>query len=90
VVAGLERRAAAERGRPLFDRRTTRLHVLTSDLVEARSWRRRARLLREHLFPPRAYMRQAYAGCPAALLPLAYIARIVRGAPTWLRRAQDM
>lgn len=38
-------------------------------------WRRGARLTREHLFPPPAYMRMAFAGRP---LPIAYAARFVR------------
>jgi hypothetical protein len=38
-------------------------------------WRRGATLVREHLLPPPAYMRMAFAGRP---LPLAYAERLVR------------
>jgi hypothetical protein len=38
-------------------------------------WRRGATLVREHLLPPPAYMRAAFAGRP---LPIAYAARLVR------------
>jgi hypothetical protein len=31
-------------------------------------------------------MRSAYPLCPGTLLPLAYVHRIVRGAPKWFRR----
>lgn len=60
--------------------------VVRADLWATRGLRRRASLLREHLFPPREYMRAVYASCPPALLPIAYVDRIVRGAPGWFRR----
>jgi len=61
--------------------------ILASDLRYADGWRRRWRLLREHLFPPTRYMRARYPRCPAGLLPLAYLHRIARAAPAWLRRS---
>jgi hypothetical protein len=60
--------------------------LLTSDLRAAGSLGRRLRLLREHLFPPPAYMRTKYPGWPGVLLPLAYVHRAWRGAPRWFRR----
>ena len=48
--------------------------------------RRQTLQLREHLVPPRAYMRAKYATWPEWLLPVAYAHRAVRGAPRWLRR----
>ena len=38
-------------------------------------WRRGATLVREHLLPPPAYMRLAFAGRP---LPIAYAERLLR------------
>lgn len=60
--------------------------IVRADLASAGNWRNRASLLREHLFPPRAYMRALYVRCPPVLLPIAYVDRIVRGAPSWFRR----
>jgi hypothetical protein len=59
--------------------------ILRAD-VAGLGWRRGAALIREHLFPPMAYMRTLYTAWPPVLLPAAYLHRIVRGAPKWLRR----
>jgi hypothetical protein len=61
--------------------------IAGSDLRHA-GWRDRARILREHLFPSRAYMRARYPGWPSALMPAAYAFRILRGAPAWLRKGE--
>jgi hypothetical protein len=60
--------------------------VLRTDLSVLGGWRPGLALVAEHLFPPPAYMRSIYPGCPVAALPLAYVFRIVRGAPKWFRR----
>jgi hypothetical protein len=60
--------------------------VLVSDVHHAGGWTDRWQLMREHLFPPLAYMSARYPRCPSALLPLAYAFRIARGAPAWFRR----
>lgn len=60
--------------------------VVRADLEATAGLWNRATLLREHLFPRREYMRAMYTQCPAALLPIAYVDRIVRGAPKWFRR----
>jgi hypothetical protein len=60
--------------------------VLRTDLSALGGWRPGLALVAEHLFPPAAYMRSLYPGCPVAALPLAYVLRIVRGAPKWFRR----
>jgi Uncharacterised nucleotidyltransferase len=43
--------------------------------LKTAGWRRGATLVREHLLPPPAYMRMAFAGRP---LPIAYAARLIR------------
>lgn len=58
---------------------------LTADL-RALGRRQRARLLREHLFPPVSYMRAQYGVRSRTLLPALYAYRIVAGAARWLRR----
>jgi len=60
--------------------------VALGDLAALSGWRARAALVREHLFPPAAYMRRRYPRWPAVLLPIAYVHRVVAGAPRWLRR----
>jgi hypothetical protein len=58
------------------------IDVLRSDLA-AGSLRTNLQLLREHLVPPRAYMRRMYPRWPAVLLPIAYVHRVCRGVPKW-------
>jgi hypothetical protein len=62
------------------------IDVARADLANLTTWRQRFALLREHLFPPTAYMRTKYSRCPAVLLPFAYLHRIVSGAPKWFER----
>ena len=63
-----------------------RATVFASDFTSLPTWRARVRLAAEHLFPSRAYMRTRYSAWPPFLVPLAYVDRIVRGAPKWFRR----
>ena len=58
---------------------------LRSELAALGTWRERATLLHEHLFPSAAYLRAKYPRCPELLLPIAALHRIVAGAPAWLR-----
>ena len=60
---------------------------VASDLQALSSWRDRLRLVREHLFPPRQYMREVYSMSKRAPLPWLYASRAVRGAWRWLDRA---
>jgi hypothetical protein len=62
-----------------------KIDVLVSDLRTLGSWRERLALVREHLFPPAAYMRKAYATTATASLLFAYVIRVVRGARKWFR-----
>jgi Uncharacterised nucleotidyltransferase len=58
---------------------------LALDLRALDGWSARTRLLREHLFPPRAYMR-AYAPDTRWPLPALYVRRAVTGAARWFLR----
>jgi hypothetical protein len=59
--------------------------VLLDDLRVLASWRARLTLLKEHLFPSAAYVRQTYAHGSSAPLPWLYIRRVVIGASRWFR-----
>ena len=61
-----------------------KVDILASDL-RSLGWRARARLLREHLLPPPAYLMASYSTTRAALLPALYVHRIARGAFKWFR-----
>jgi len=86
VIEALRSRPPRPDDVPAIRESSTLASVLRLDLEALPTWRERARLMREHLFPPAAYMRQRYPRWPVALLPLAYVHRIARGAPAWLRR----
>jgi len=62
------------------------VQVLVSDLRVLPTWTARARLIREHLFPPVEYMKSVYAPSSAAPLPWLYVRRAWRGARKWLAR----
>ncbi len=78
--------AEHERSARFLDARVRTIDVLAADLAATAGWVTRAALLREHLFPSIDYMRARYPTWPTGLLPLAYLDRIVRGAPGWFRR----
>jgi hypothetical protein len=59
--------------------------VLVSDLAVLGDWPARIRLLREHAFPPAAFMRQRYGVRARAALPFLYLYRLVSGALRWVR-----
>jgi hypothetical protein len=84
-VAALEvARPTSEEASARFVGGLSQVEVLRSDLLALGEWSARLRLLREHVLPPRRHMR-ALCG-PDAFLPLAYIRRIVKGAPSWFKR----
>jgi hypothetical protein len=60
---------------------------ILTDLSLMPSWTARARLARQHVFPPAQYMRDVYA--PGSDLPVAilYMQRAWRGARRWMARA---
>ena len=69
-----------------LDGRLSRVDILLSDLTALGGWTARWRLLRQHLFPPPAYMRERYAVSGSVLLPALYMHRAVQGAWKWFRR----
>jgi hypothetical protein len=62
------------------------VHNVVDDLQALPTWRDRFRLVREHLFPPRRYMREVYALSSRTPLPLLYAKRAVRGAWRWFEQ----
>ena len=86
VEASLDTSSAREPARRYLTKRIKRRHVLVSDLHALQSWRARGRLLREHLFPPRTFMRQRYGEATRWPLSALYVHRIVTGAVNWVRR----
>ena len=62
-----------------------KIDVLVSDLRILDSWGQRIALIREHLFPPVAYMRQAYGVTNPVLLPFTYVIRAITGVAKWFR-----
>lgn len=75
---------AVERTARYLDRRA-HLRVVLDDLRTLSTWSDRWRLVREHAFPPAAYMRGIYAPSSAAPLPLLYARRLLRGGRKWLK-----
>jgi len=61
-------------------------HTLT-EITSLPRWRDRFKLLGEHLFPPRNYMREQYSARSPLQLPMLYLHRIIRG--TWKRIANQ-
>jgi Uncharacterised nucleotidyltransferase len=61
--------------------------TLLTDLRALGGWKPRLKLLREHVIPPPAYMRQAYGVANPLLLPFTYTHRVVAGMRKWFRRS---
>lgn len=60
--------------------RKLRWQVLMDDLRALPAWSSRLRLLREHVFPSRAYMLLKYGTSRRTTLPMLYLRRFLRGA----------
>ena len=73
---------AVEPGAAFLRRDLRRIDILRSDLREL-GWTRKARLIREHLFPPPAFIRARYG--PATPLLFGYVSRIAAGMGKWFR-----
>jgi Uncharacterised nucleotidyltransferase len=83
---GARASTGGEPSEPYVAGRMRKIDVLISDLHALGGWRQRVMLLREHLFPPRAYMRQVYGESSAIFLPVLYVWRMARGAWAFCRR----
>jgi hypothetical protein len=59
--------------------------MLASDFAALPTWRARAGLLRQHLFPAPRYLLRKYGRRSWVWLPLLYVRRIAEGMPRWLR-----
>ena len=77
--------APAERSHVYVSGPVLKRDVLASDLAELPGWRARARLVKEHAFPPAAFMRTRYGIQSAVWLPALYVHRLLSGAFKWLR-----
>jgi hypothetical protein len=62
------------------------IDILRADLAALPTWSARWRLVREHVFPPAAFMAARYGMQNRAALPLWYMRRIFEGGPEWFRR----
>jgi hypothetical protein len=85
TLAVLERAARNEPSFPYLQGRVSRRDVLRQDLERLPSWRARLTLLREHAFPPAAFMRSRYQVHSSLWLPALYAHRLVTGAYKWIR-----
>ena len=59
--------------------------VLLTDIRLLPSWTDRFRLIREHAFPPAAFMRVRYKRQQGWMLPALYAHRLLTGATRWIR-----
>ena len=62
--------------------------VIASDVRAARDWRTRLRILREHVFPPAAYMKERFGVTRPWILPYLYVRRLAIGIPAAFRRGR--
>ena len=87
VIAALTEGRDGQEPTAAFLGRRRHAAVVAQDLTYLPTWSSRASLLRQHVFPPAAYMREAYA--PGSRLPLfvLYLKRVWNGARKWLARA---
>jgi hypothetical protein len=85
VIESLARAGLHDPSRGYVETDQRRLTVLRTDLRQLRRWRDRARLLREHAFPPASFMMARYTSRRRAWLPAFYVHRLVTGAWKWIR-----
>jgi hypothetical protein len=85
VEATLADAAPKEPANIYAEGRVTRRDILLSDLKVLDTWGDRIRLVREHAFPPAAFIRQRYGTRPRWLLPALYVHRLVSGASRWVK-----
>jgi hypothetical protein len=85
VEGALAAAAPSEPSHLYLQGQLTRRQVLASDLAALGSWRARLRLIREHAFPPAAFIRERYGVKSPLLLPALYVHRLVTGAHKWVK-----
>lgn len=85
VEAALAAAAPGEPSARYLEQTVLRRHVLVDDLSMLPSWRARLRLIREHAFPPSAFVMARYEARHRLMLPALYAHRLVAGAWRWLR-----
>jgi hypothetical protein len=85
VAEALAAAAPNEPSKIYVDRPLSRRDVLLSDLSVLPRWQDRMRLVREHAFPPAAFIQQRYGTKARWLLPALYVHRLVTGASKWGR-----
>jgi hypothetical protein len=85
VLAGLAAAAGQEEETAAYlEPRRRHVSDVLHDLRALPGWSARVQLMREHLMPPAAYMRDVYAPSSRAPLGLLYLRRALRGARRWL------
>jgi Uncharacterised nucleotidyltransferase len=85
IASRLEAAAPREPSRRFVSDALNRRGVLMSDLAVLPGWSDRLRLLREHAFPPAAFIRRRYGVTSPIWLPALYVHRLVTGAYKWVR-----
>lgn len=85
IEAALGAAAPGEPSRSYVEGHVRKRDVLLSDLRLIGSWRARVQLVREHVFPPAAFIRQRYGTNTRWLLPALYLHRLVTGVSKWVR-----
>ena len=85
VSARLRAAGRTEPSRRYVEAEVLKRDVLVSDLRALPTWAARVRLVREHAFPPIAFMRQRYGVDRPIWLPVLYGHRLVTGAWKWMR-----
>jgi hypothetical protein len=81
-------RVLADASRPVYHADVRPIEILAANLQALPSWRHRLRLLREHVFPPAAFIRRRYGVASPLALPGLYAHRLLTGVWKWLRPAR--
>jgi len=85
IETALAAAAPSEPSQVYLQENLSKSDVLLSDLKTLATWGARLRLVREHVFPPAAFIQQRYGTRTRALLPAFYLHRLIAGASRWVR-----
>jgi hypothetical protein len=85
IEMALDAAAPGEPSHAYVDHELSKSDVLWSDLKTLSTWGERVRLVREHVFPSPAFIRQRYGTRTRLLLPALYLHRLIAGASRWVR-----